>query len=60
MIPTYEMTTCGVFKKGSRTRTGTSCNIATNVQRKYTRVSQSHDLWITDADFGVIEHRAAD
>jgi hypothetical protein len=60
MVPIYAMTACGVFKKGSRTRTGTSCNIATKVQRKYTRVSESHDLQITDADFSVIEHRAAD
>jgi hypothetical protein len=38
---TYEMTACVVFKKSPRTRTGTSCNIATKVQTKYTRVSES-------------------
>jgi len=59
-VPTYEMTACGVFRKGSRTRTGTSCNIATKVQGNYARVSERHDLLITDADFSVIEHRAAD
>jgi hypothetical protein len=60
MTPTYEMTARGVFKKGSRTRTGTSCNIATWVQRKYTGVSESHDQPTMDADFCGIEHRAAD
>jgi hypothetical protein len=60
MVPTYEMTACGVFKKGSRTRTGTSFNIATKVQRKYTRESESRDLRITEPDFCVIEQRAAD
>jgi hypothetical protein len=60
MVPPHEMTACGVFKKGSRTRTGTSCSIATKVQRKYTTVSESHDLQITDADFGVIDHRVAE
>jgi hypothetical protein len=59
MVPTCEIMACDVFKQGSRARSGTSCNIATKVQRRCTRVSESHDLWITDAAFSVIEHRAA-
>jgi hypothetical protein len=54
------MTACGAFKKASRMRRGTCCNIAIMVLRKYTRVSETHDLQITDAYFSVIEHGAAD